>query len=540
MHTLFQPLLKKVRQLPLRPGVYKFYDAKGRLLYIGKATQLRSRVSSYFRKSTNHSQAKQYMVWQIHDVQTIVVDTESEALLLETTLIKKHKPPYNVVMKDDKNFQYIHITNEPFPRIETIRRIDYTKKSGYYFGPYTSGRSVRYMMQLIKTIFRVCTTPPVMKKGVLQFPKRPCLDYQLERCVGPCARVVSSEEYQHIFRYIIQFLQGDYESVQQQLIQEMGKASQTKAYEKAAQLRDQLQAIERLMVEQKVVSTRREHADYLSLVRQGAIAAVNVFMVRVGKMIHQQVFFLSHTEQQTDQEIMTAFIDQYYVQSVTKPPKIFTNTSTHRGKHRKLLAMGEMNAKEALQRQTIQQEQREQGTKRGLQELSQALHVSLRQLHRIEVYDISNVQGKYAVGSMVVFIDGVADHSEYRKFKIKTVSGANDFASLQEVLDRRLHHLPEKTKRATQIWPTPSLLIIDGGKGQLHAAKTVLDILHVEIPIIALAKREEEIFIPHQAEPVLLPRGSAGLHLIQRMRDEAHRFAITFYRKRHVRGIVSK
>jgi excinuclease ABC subunit C len=319
--------------------------------------------------------------------------------------------------------------------------------------------------------------------------------------------------------------------------EQMEDAAANQQFERAAILRDQWQSIHKLMVEQKVVSTKREHADFLSLARLGNTAAVNVFIVRKGVLLHQEVFFLKHTQGQTDHDVLSAFADQYYAGGVPKPPRVYLNTETRRGRNRKLLELGVTNAVQALQRQHDEVEAREKRSLLGLKELGEAIGVDPAKLHRIETYDISHFQGKYKVGSMVVFIDGESKPAEYRKFKIKTVQGSNDFASLQEVLDRRLGHLPERA-RSREPWPVPDLLVIDGGKGQLSSVKAVMDALGVTIPVISLAKQEEEIFLPDQSESIRLPRESAGLHLIQHMRDEAHRFAIGFYRSRHLKDLV--
>lgn len=559
-----EAVFEKVKQLPLCPGVYQFFDSDKRLLYIGKATQLRSRVQSYFRESTQLSGLKQFMVHQIADVKTILVDNEPEALLLETTLIKKHKPPYNVVMKDDKNFQYIHISEEPFPRISTVRQIytkddrgRYARKPGKYFGPYTSGYAVKQVLLLLKTIFRYCESAPIFKHGEVQYPKRPCLDYHLGRCVGPCAHDIGLKEYQHIFEKIQRFLQGEYEPVKQSLERQMHNAAREEQFELAARLRDQMTAIDRLMEEQKVVSTTRENADYLSLARLNGtafsgVAAVNLFMVRKGKMVHQDVFLLHHTKDQSDEEVMSAFRDQYYAQTVNKIPRVYMSTEKRRGRNRKLLEMGHTNAEQELQRYTATFDKRKRQANEGLQELGTVLQQVLKNdavgpgaLHRIEIYDISNIQGNYTVGSMVVFTDGMPDPSQYRRFKIKSVLGPDDFASLREVIDRRVHRLPgrrkgvhAKKKRSIEAWPRPDLIIIDGGKGQLSAVQFVLNVYQLDIPIISLAKREEEIFIPDRSTPIHLKKDSEGLYFVQRMRDEAHRFAIGFYRKRHLKGLV--
>lgn len=528
-----------LEQLPQQPGVYRFFDKDESLLYIGKATNLRSRVRSYFRESTDLSVAKQIMVRRIANIEHTVVDTEPEALLLETTLIKKYKPPYNVVMKDDKNFQYIHITDDEFPHIETVRKLS-PSDTGKYFGPYVSGRALKRTLKLLKSIFHYCESPPEEKRGKLVYPKRACLDFHMGRCVGPCAKAISAHEYQQVIAHVADFLQGDYDPIVNRLRMQMENYSQNQAFEKAARLRDQIESVEHMMVEQKVVSTRRENADYISLARSENDAAVNVFVVRKGMVIHQEAFILEHTKDQHDEEIIHAFVDQYYAQTVTKPTTIYYSTENRRGKHRRMLLMGIENAQQALERYVQQKEQRDRKAKGALDEFREALGMHESPLHRIEVYDISNIQGKHTVASMVVFIDGLPAPQHYRKFTIRTVDGPNDFASMREVMDRRLQHLPGKSrgKDEESAWPEPDLIIIDGGKGQLSSAKSIVDALKLEIPIISLAKREEEIFFPDAKEPLLLERDSESLYLVQRMRDEAHRFAIGFYRRTHLNSLV--
>lgn len=538
--NITQELKDKIDALPLKPGVYQFFDENKRLLYIGKATQLRSRVQSYFRDSTDLSNAKRFMVHKIRDLKMTVVDNEPEALLLETMLIKKHQPPYNVVMKDDKNFKYIHISDEQYPRITTPRKLPLSGRTGRYFGPYTSGYSITRTLRLLKSIFRYCETPPQQKRGKIVFPKRACLDHHMGRCVGPCADAVSAKEYQKIFDTIELFLKGEYKPIRDEVERQMGEASENEEFERAARLRDELYSIDRLMEEQKVISLRGENADYLSLARLDSLAAVNLFTVRRGMLFHQEVFVLKHTKGQSDEEIMQAFRDQYYAQTVTKPPKLYTNLETRRGRNKKMLAMGEVNADEALKKQRASFEKNEKMAVEGLKQLGKAIKIPADKLHRVEIYDISNFQGEYSVGSMVVFIDGKPEPSQYRKFKIKTVSGPDDFASLREVMNRRVRHLPKDhgNQKKDTVWPRPDLIIIDGGKGQLSASHGMLKAAKIDIPIISLAKQREEIFFPETSEPVLMPDESDGLYLIQRMRDEAHRFAIGFYRRRHLKELV--
>ncbi|PJA93537.1 MAG: excinuclease ABC subunit C [Candidatus Kerfeldbacteria bacterium CG_4_9_14_3_um_filter_45_8] len=536
------PLAKSVAQLPLKPGVYRFYDENDRLLYIGKATKLRQRVQSYFRSSTELSGAKQFMVSMIARIEFTVVDSEPEALLLETTLIKKHKPPYNVVMKDDKSFQYIHITDDAYPRIEIVRTLPLAGRRGRYYGPYTSGYAIKRTLGLLRRLFRYCLQPPITKREEIIYPKRPCLDYHMGRCVGPCANAVTPVEYQAVVNHISAFLEGDYMAIRDQVEHDMTQAAKEQEFEVAARFRDQLQSIDSMMHEQKVVSTRQENADYLSLLRAGGssgVAAVNQFVVRQGKVIHQEVFMLQHTKDMEDEEVMQAFVDQYYSQTVAKPKLIYKSTESRRGRHRRLLTMGEENAREALEKQKASFEKEETRSQQGLMEIGKALGKKVENLHRVEIYDISNFQGKYSVGSMVVFIDGRPESSQYRKFKIKTVDGPNDFASLREVMNRRVRHLKRDSAAGVKDpWPRPDLIIIDGGKGQLSATSSLLLAANITIPIVSLAKREEELFVPGSAEPICLPKDSEGYYLLQRMRDEAHRFAIGFYRKRHLKGLI--
>src|SRR3989339_246255 len=533
--TKAQRLIKKASQLPVKPGVYQFFDQEQKLLYIGKAVNLRARVCSYFRAGTNLANAKKIMVSKIADIIFTIVDTPTEALLLETTLIKKHKPFFNVVMKDDKNFQYIHITPDIYPRLVTVRKINHQKNAGKFFGPYTSGTAVWHTLRLLKNIFRYCDFPPTQKKGKIIFPQRPCLDYQLHKCVGPCAQAITARAYQLIFQQIERFLKGDFQPIYQHLKKQMQVASRKQQYEQAANLRNQLRAIESLMAEQKVVATNRENADYFSLSCNAFQAAVNLFSVRQGKIIKQDIFILQHTKNQTDQEIINSFCDQYYAQAPHRPIKKVLSTQIRRGRNRRLLAMGMANATVALQKYQLNLQKKERQAAQGLGELAQALNFPTANFHRIEIYDISHLAGKHSVGSMVVFENGLPQVTAYRKFKIKQNLGNNDFASLQEILKRRLQHLIKNDP----LWPRPDLLIIDGGKGQLSSVRHVLKILKLNIPVLALAKKEEEIFVPAKTLSIILKKDSAGYYLIQRMRDEAHRFAIGFYRRQHLKNLTA-
>lgn len=515
--------------------MYRFYDAKDTLLYIGKATSLRSRVSSYFRASTTLSQAKLRMVELIARIEYTIVTNPHEALLLETTLIKKYQPPYNIIMKDDKNYQYIHMTDDVFPRIETVRKLpsSRSKMHGWYFGPYTSGLSVKRTLQFLKRIFRFCSTPPVMKKGVLVFPKRPCLEYHTGRCSGACAGEVSRGAYQTTMREIRRFFSGEYADIAERLEKDMHAAAEAQHFERAAKLRDQWQAIFQLMKEQHVVLPRREHADVFAVARLEEEVAVNIFLVRNGVLIHQHLMRVRHALEESDQEVLEAVRDQYYAVHPDRPKKIYLSSESRRGAYRKLLQMGVRNAQEYLRAELRLNTDTSAKGRVRVQALAKVLGIHPDRLRRVETYDISHHHGAFTVASMVVGINGMPDTSEYRRFTIKKVFKIDDFASMQEVMDRRLRHMKEYGAEGKNQWDTPDLIVIDGGKGQLSAAAEILRIRKCHVPIISLAKREEEIFVLGREESIRLPRHSEALQYVQQMRDEAHRFAITYYRKKH-------
>lgn len=541
-------------KLPTKPGVYLFKDAAGLVLYVGKAKSLPSRVRSYFHQSNSLDPTKRIMVGKITDLEYIIVDSETEALLLEATLIKKHRPPYNVIFTDDKYYQYVRIAlKDDFPRVDTVRRI--VKDGSRYFGPYTSGYAVGQTLGLLKRIFpyRRCREPA----------NRPCFDARLGRCLGHDFGPGSRERYAAVVHGLIRFLQGDVASTLRELKQQMQAAAARHEYELAARLRDRIYAVQKVVAEQKVVSTKLEDEDYVGFARLADLTAVNLFQVRQGKLLNRLHFMLRQTADQPEPEVLSSFISQYYTQSTDHPQTVVTRLlptdhaslvhglqlnieAPSRGKRRKLVRLAESNAKDYLERKQREWLSKEARAKLGLQELATALLLTELPT-RIECYDISNVQGAYAVGSLVVFERGLPKKSDYKKFRIKSVAGSNDYAMLQEVLKRRFAHqsppprgsgdragVPRApSRRGEEGWPNPNLIIIDGGKGQLNAALAILRELQVLIPTIGLAKREEEIFRPGQKESIRLPKDGEGLFLVQRIRDEAHRFAIGYYRQRH-------
>lgn len=512
-----------LNSIPNWCGVYKFLDAQGKLLYIGKAKNLKNRLKSYFIKSTELSPAKEIMVAKIKKIEFTIVTNETEALLLEKTLIKKHQPPFNVDLKDDKYWQYIKVMlNEPYPKVVLVRKI--SKDKARYFGPYTSSLSVKQILRLLKKIFpyRIC------ERDLSQLPKgKVCLQYHLGRCLGPCEQLCTKEEYDLMIKRIINFLSGKTEGIINDLRQKMAEASAKKEYEKAKVYRDQLRSIEKLTIRQKVVSTRQENQDYLNLYQSGNTAIITLFKVRQGKLLDQLNFTLKKTAIFSELELLEDFANQYYSQTTDLPKEIILPVKIEmnnkiiiptKGDKKKLLNLAKVNAEEYYYTQTVSWEKRDREANKKLMELQKVLNLP-EIPKRIEGYDISNIGGTEAVGSMVVMTNGKIDKNEYRKFKIKTVSGANDPAMIGEIIKRRL----------TNDWPKPNLILIDGGPTQLNAA--LRQLTDDKIKIIGLAKKQEEIFQPNNPLPLKLPKFSPALQLLQQLRDEAHRFAVSYHRK---------
>lgn len=538
-------IIEKLPRIPSAPGVYIFRDQGGNVLYVGKAKVLAHRVRSYFQRAATLEPSKRIMVGRVADLEYIIVDSEAEALLLESTLIKRYGPPFNVIFKDDKYYQYIRIAlKEEYPEVDTVRRI--TKDGGRYFGPFTSGYAVKQTLKLLKRIFpyKACSDPP----------SRPCFDARLGRCLGHDTGRGSRTRYRKVIRGLIRFLEGHTEEITRGFRAEMRSAAKRHEFERAARLRDRIAAIEKITAEQKVVSTGLEDQDVVGIARIGDVAVADLFQIRTGKLVNRQHHMLQHVEGMPDNAVAASFIEQYYSETADRPRTIVTRSlppdaahlsslikirleAPSRGKKRKLVILAEENARDYLAQRQREWLSKEARAKLGLSELQHTL-LFPDPPARIECYDISNVQGTHAVGSMVVFEHGQPKKSDYRKFTLKTVAGSNDYAMLREVLRRRFgHHSLQATSDtlpATR-WPNPDLIIIDGGKGQLNAALAVLRELNILIPTIGLAKRLEEIFRPGQKDPLRLTKDSEGLFLLQRIRDEAHRFAIGAYRSRHGR-----
>ncbi|MDP8903993.1 MAG: excinuclease ABC subunit UvrC [Chloroflexota bacterium] len=547
-------------KLPTAPGVYLMKDARGAVLYVGRAQNLRARVRQYWQKGRAAAQPLriEQSIDRVADVEYTVTDTVSEALLLEANLVKRHQPRFNVRLKDDKSYPFIKVTlADDFPRIERTRKLP--NDGSRYFGPYASASSVDEAMNLIRRLFpfRTCTIDIREGKRALA---RPCLLYHIKRCQGPCIEAIAKEDYLADIEQVMLFLDGRQEQVARRLRAEMEQASLATDYERAAALRDKLRAIERTMESQKMAAFARADTDVLGYARAGAWAAVQLFAIRSGKTVARDVFVLENVGDGTDDEALSAFVRQYYAAASSVPPRVLVPRSLpdvdelrallelrrdrrvvlsvpQRGEGRALMELAGRNAAETLAREQARWLADEGKTLAALEELASRLGLAAPPL-RIECYDISTIQGTNTVGSMVVFEEGRPRSGEYRRFRVRTVGGAvgraDDYASHREVLRRRFHRALEGEEGSAEElrWRLPDVVIIDGGVGQANAARAVLDELGLhDLPVFGLAKEHEELWAPRSARPIILPVTSPALYLIQRLRDEAHRFAVTYHRK---------
>jgi excinuclease ABC subunit C len=541
------PLVQdKLFRLPDRPGVYIYRDEAGKVLYVGKAVNLKNRVRSYFQEGGGHSPRIQIMVPRVRDIETIVTDSEIEALILESNLIKKHHPHYNVRLRDDKQYPYICLTmNEPFPRPIVVRRV---KKDGNrYFGPYTNSWSMRQALREIKQEFRLRTCSRQIEVGDQQ---KVCLDYHIGLCDGPCASLISRTDYRSRVEEVAQFLEGKSDAVLKQLKGQMEEAAGSLNFEKAARLRDQVQAVQNVVERQKIVSTELSEQDIVALVTDNVQTCVQLFFIRGGRLVGQEQRFLDGAHPEELPSAAGQFLGQYYAEAAQVPREILLShepeereviagwlrelrgskvelMAPQRGEKRRLVEMAEKNAMLAIEERRGRMAGDQAKADEAILELAEAL--ALPNLpYRMEAFDISNLQGTEIVAAMVVFEGGQPKKADYRKFKIKTVEGKpDDFASMREVIGRRLERLEAGDEKFGE---TPDLILIDGGKGQLGAAVDVARERGVEVPMIGLAKQFEEIYLPGRPDPVRLPRSSQALFLLQRIRDEAHRFGITYHR----------
>jgi excinuclease ABC subunit C len=539
-------IIEQIRGLPSRPGVYLFKDAEGNILYVGKAANLRHRVSSYFGAGQKLTPKLNRMVSKIADLEYFVTTSEQEALILELNLIKRHHPRYNVRLKDDKTFPYLKIDlAEDWPRVYITRRLK--EDGGRYFGPFASARSIRQTLKLIKGIFpfRSCT------RIITGTDSRACLDYDIGHCLAPCIGAVSRQEYAEVIRQVILFLEGKQERVVKKLENQMEQAAEAMDFERAARLRDQIQSVEQVIEGQRIATTVKGEQDVIAFEGDKDQACVQVFFIRNSKLIGRESFVLQGTRYEPPGQIMTSFIKQFYASSPHIPPLLLLQHPVEdmatlqdwlkskrggkvniqvprRGNKRQLVNIVAQNAQQGLEQLKIKQLASPKTLSVALEEIKRELKLP-RLPSRIEGYDISDIQGAAAVGSMVVFEGGKPKPAHYRRFRIKTVSGVDDYAMLEEVLKRRF----KRAGDASGSWAIlPDLVLIDGGKGQLNAAREAMRQMGVDsIPTAGLAKENEEIFIPQKKEPIVLPRSSPGLQLFQRLRDEAHRFALGYHQR---------
>lgn len=555
------PFAERLAALATAPGVYLMRDGEGAVIYVGKAQSLRDRVRSYFGSPRSMTGKTRELVRRIADFEVIRTDTPREALILENELIKRYQPHYNVLLKDDKTYPYLKITNEEWPRVVITRRV--ANDGGRYFGPITTGGSPQRTLDLLERLFqfRKCTM-------TIKGNQRPCLYYHLHRCLAPCASKTTPEEYEAELRRAGLLLQGKDETIKADLIAKRDDASDELQFERAQRYHEDIRALEHVLQRQQIVSQRDADADVIALARgDGGDAAVQVLNIR-GHKIHgtEHLRLLGARIDDTDESLLSSFVEQYYATLRTVPPLLILQKPLQsddqialndflrarrggkveivvprRGERIKLVQMAAESAVENLAQDRLRWLTDEQKMTAALSELQEALGLS-GWPRRIECFDISNTQGTNSVASMVVFEDARPKKSDYRKFAIKTVDGPNDFASMNEVIGRRFKRLqtPDATDAAGwSVWP--DLIIVDGGKGQLGAALEALRVLNLDnLPIVGLAKQNEELYLPGRRDPVILPRDAQALYLVQRVRDEAHRFALTYHRqKRTSAGLKS-
>ncbi len=544
---------EQLNRMPHRPGVYIMRDAGKTVIYVGKAVDLHSRVRSYFFTSAQFTEKTVRLVAQVVDIDFFIASSEEEALILENNLIKQYRPHYNIRLKDDKSFPYLKINlAEDWPAIYITRRM--VQDGGRYFGPFASPWSVKQTLKVIQRIFpmRVCT------KNITGKIRRPCLEYHLGRCLGPCSGDISRKEYNQAVNEVILFLEGKQDKVLKDFKTQMDKAAGAMEYEKAALLRDRIQAIHDVIEGEKIAAVMRGDEDVIAFVQEGDQAYVQVLFIRRSKMTGREGFLLQGTRQEEPVQIMTSFVKQYYSSSTLIPPLLLIQhevedktvirewlkskrhgkmeiVTPRRGNKKQLIDIAAENARQGLEQIKIKEITAGKSLDSALAEIEKELKLN-KTPSRMEAYDISNIQGSSSVGSMVVFENGKPKPAHYRRFQIKTVEGANDYAMLQEVLQRRFKHAEKAGGKTSDTWSImPDLVLIDGGKGQLNAALAVLKEANVSVPLASLAKENEEIFLPGNKNPVVLPRTSPGSQLLQRLRDEAHRFAIGYFTSLHRR-----
>ena len=545
-HAKDLSLEEKLESLPTQPGVYQYKNAEGKVIYVGKAANLRSRVRQYFQKSRTPDPRLESMIAKIVDVELVVTGSEVEALILEANLIKKLKPRYNVVLKDDKSYPYIVVTNEQFPRVFVTRR---KLPGGKYFGPYTDVKTMRFALKTVRDIFMIRSCNYDLTEDSIAAGKfKVCLDYHIHKCEGPCEALVSADHYNKKIAQAAQVLRGKTDVAVQSLEEEMRQLSDELRFEDAGRVRDQIKALAVYTERQRVVAPKQVDRDIVGLTIKGDDACGVIFKVREGKVVGSQHFYLGNVEGKETGEVIELLLERYYLEAEDIPQEVVLSDApasidllnrwlrSRRGEEvafeipqggdaAKLVAMAKNNAQYWLDELEIQRMKRGDFIPHSLKSLQRDLRLESLP-RRIECFDNSNIQGSDPVSSLVVFEDAKPKKSEYRKYKVKTVVGPDDFASMKEVVERRYSRMLQEQG------PLPDLIVVDGGKGQLSSAVEVLQKLGVSnTPVIGLAKRLEEVFVPGQRDPVQMPRTSTGLRLLQQIRDEAHRFAITFHRQ---------
>jgi excinuclease ABC subunit C len=537
---------EKIESLPATPGVYQHKDAEGKVLYVGKAKSLRNRVRQYFQKSRSVDPRIEAMLAKATDLEIIVTETEVEALILEANLIKKLKPRYNVSLKDDKSYPYIVITNEPYPRVFVTRQV--RRDGSRYFGPYTDVKNVRSALKSVRDIFMIRSCNYFIDDESIQKHKiKVCLDYHIKKCEGPCEGLVSRERYNAMIDQVAALLKGKTALLIEDLTKDMEQLAAQMKFEDAALLRDRIKGLQAYTERQKVVDLDQTDRDIMGFAVDGDDACGVIFKLREGKMIGRQHYYMGNVDRRSEGEVVETLVQQYYLEADYIPKEVLLPAPTDdtealqkwlsdrrgepvavthptEGEEGKLVRLSNANARYLLDELKVQKMKRADYIPHPVRSLQRDL--SLRELPRkIECFDISNIQGTDSVASMVVFMDGKPKKSEYRKFKIGTVTGPDDFASMKEVIHRRYSRVLEEHQTL------PDLIMVDGGKGQLSSAVEVLDSLGIHNQsIIGLAKRLEEVYLPGKSEPELIAKNSTGLRLLQQVRDEAHRFAITFHR----------
>ncbi|MFH1892296.1 MAG: excinuclease ABC subunit UvrC [Candidatus Zixiibacteriota bacterium] len=540
-----KPYATKLKNLPRNPGVYLMKDKSGKIIYIGKAKILNNRVRTYFQNGQVLDPKTRALISKIHDFEFLVTDTEMEAMILESNLIKQHKPRYNVNLKDDKRYPYVKVTtDEPYPRILIVRRL-YRDKARY-FGPFTNVTAMRRMVRFITRLFKIrtCSLTIPHLRGREQ---KVCLEYRIKRCPGPCENLISVDEYRKQIDCACMYLSGRSEELVQELNEKMKALSAGMDFEGAAEVRDQIRAIESVRQKQKVAADRSVDRDVIAFARSARDAACVILQVREGILIGKQNFYLKIEPETTDSELTGAFVKQYYMYAANLPEEVYLSNEIEdgelvrewlserlgkqlklmipqRGEKLKLVDMAAANAKLVLDELLVQKQGYKKRVGSTLLKLQQDLRLEKTPMS-MACIDISNLGETDKVGSLVYFVNGKPRKSQYRHFKIKTVVGQDDFASVREVVTRYYTRLIEETKDG------PDLLVIDGGRGQLSAALEVFNELNLDVKVIGLAKRLEEIVMPYQKDTLIIPKSSPSLRILQKLRNEAHRFAIEYHRK---------